>query len=146
MSDEPAEATVVDLASVTRTLRTALLEQPGILRLEPTVHSTLTRLRASAVDSVQRRLRSEDDGPQHASSDGLALSLADGLLTVQIDIATDIGHSALTLAETAQTLAARTIERSGFTVGSVAVTILSIEGGSAPAERPAPEKRPRVSG
>lgn len=139
MSDEPAEATVVDLASVTRTLRTALLELPGILRLEPTVHSTLTRLRTSAVDSVQRRLKPTNDGPHHASSDGLVLSLADGLLAVQIDIATDIGHSALTLAERAQALAARTIERSGFTVGSVAVTILSIESGSAPTERTGPE-------
>lgn len=132
MSEPPLESRIVDLTLVTETLRASLIAQPGLLRLEPTVRSALKRLKISSVNALHQTLRPESAGPDVATSDGLVLSLVDGVLNAQIDIATDIGYPALGLAERLQAVAAETIQRSGLTVGTIDVTILSIEGAPTP--------------
>lgn len=127
MSDQPIEARIVDLDTVAETLRTTLMAQPGLLRLEPTVRSTLKRLKISSVNALHQKLRPESTEPDVSTSDGMILSLTDGVLNAHIDIAAEIGHSALGLAEQLQAIAAETIQRSGLTVGKIDITILSIE-------------------
>ncbi|MBG6218242.1 hypothetical protein IWX75_002723 [Arthrobacter sp. CAN_A6] len=138
MSEKSTESRVVDLDLVADALRVALLAEPGLLRLEPTIRSTLTRLKVSSSKAFHQRLRPDSAEPTVSSSDGLILTLADGVLNLQIDIATDISHQALGLAEKLQAIAAETIQRSGLTVGRIDLTILSIEGAPAfaDAERP----------
>ena len=128
MSDQPLEARIVDLHLVAETLRTTLQAQPGLLRLEPTVRSTLKRLKISSVNAIHPTFRPDSAEPNVGASDGLILSLTDGILNAHIDIATEIGHPALGLAEQLQAIAAETIQRSGLTVGKIDITILSIEG------------------
>lgn len=141
-SDQPLKTRIVDGRlvdpdSVADTLRATLTAQPGLLRLEPTVRSALKRLKISSVNALHQTLRPNSVDPTVSSSDGLVLSLTDGVLNAHIDIATDIGHPALGLATTIQALAAEIVQRSGLTVGKIDVTILSIEGPpeGAPVER-----------
>jgi hypothetical protein len=128
MSENPIAWRLVDLDLVADTLRTALLAEPGLLRLEPTIRSTLTRLKVSSSRAFQQRVRPDSGEPTTSSSDGLILTMTDGVLNVQIDITTDIEHQALTVAERIQATAAEIIQRSGLTVGTIDLTILAIEG------------------
>lgn len=135
MSDQPIEARIVDLETVAETLRTTLMAQPGLLRLEPTVRSTLKRFKISSVNALHQTLRPESTEPDVSTSDGMILSLTDGVLNAHIDIAAEIGHSALGLAEQLQAITAETIQRSGLTVGKIDITILSIESPNNPTPR-----------
>ncbi|RJT74884.1 hypothetical protein D6T63_18370 [Arthrobacter cheniae] len=138
MSEKPTETRVVDLDLIAGTLRAALLAEPGLLRLEPTIRSTLTRLKVSSSKAFHQRLRPANADPTVASSDGLILTLTDGVLNMQIDIATDISHQALNVAEKLQVVAAKVTEQSGLTIGKIDLTILSIEGAAERTENPSP--------
>lgn len=133
MSEQPLDARIVDLESISESLRTTLMTQTGLLRLEPTVRSTLKRLKISSVSALHQSLRPDSGAPSVVTSDGLVLSLADGVLNAQIDIATDIAYPALGLAERLQAVTADVIQRSGLTLGAINITILSIEGSPDPA-------------
>ncbi|MHA7145575.1 hypothetical protein ACX80U_12750 [Arthrobacter sp. TmT3-37] len=122
------DARVVDLDLVAENLRTMLLAEPGLLRLEPTVRSTLQRLKLASVAVVQQTFATSLDDPTVSVTDGLTLTLAGSVVNAHLDIATDLTHPALALSEKLQELTADTIERSGLLVGTINVTILSIEG------------------
>lgn len=126
-SNQPLEPRIVDLDTIAEALKTALTAQPGLIRLEPTVRSVLKRIKLASVNAVHHNLRPDSPDPTASARDGLILSLTDGVLNVHIDIAADIVHPALNLAETLQHIAAETIQSSGLTVGRIDVTILSIE-------------------
>ncbi|MFB0834499.1 hypothetical protein ACX8Z9_06525 [Arthrobacter halodurans] len=135
-SDRPFEADIVDLETVADMLATALAGEPGLRRLEPTVRSVLKRVKIASMNSLHETLRHSSADPAVATRDGLILSMADGALNVHIDIATDMGHPALGVAGRIQAAAAGTVQRAGFPVGRIDVTILAIEdapfdGGSA---------------
>lgn len=126
MSDQPASGRPVDHETVAEMLERALMELPGVLRLEPTLKSTLTRVRSLSHRGVQKLIRS---GAEAASTgrDGIHLRIDDGVAQLTIELATDISHSSVETAKTVQRVAAETIERAGLQPGSVDVSILSIE-------------------
>ncbi|WP_026531470.1 hypothetical protein [Arthrobacter sp. H41] len=137
ISDQPQESPVeprlVDLEAVADNLSAALAQLPGILRLEPTVKSMMNRLRALSLNSLHRTTGSGWQEPRVVARDGLLLSAAGEILNVQIDVATDVAHPAVEVAETAQKRAAEIIRKAGLQVGSINVTILAIEGSPTPA-------------
>lgn len=132
ISDQPIEARVVDLEAMADMITESLRNQAGLVRLEPTVRSVIKRLKIASVNSIHQNLRSTSPDPTVATRDGLILSLTNGVVNLHIDIATDIGHPALGLAEELQAVAAETIQRGGLTVGHINVTILAIEGTPSP--------------
>lgn len=126
ISDQPLDARVVTLDVLADALTAALLSEPGLLRLEPTVRSVMQKFK------ITSRLLRQDTGngtgePAMATRDGLQITAAGGAVHVQADIATAFEHRALGLAERAQEVIAETIRRSGLEVGAVDVTILAIE-------------------
>ncbi|KNC18855.1 hypothetical protein AC792_09700 [Arthrobacter sp. RIT-PI-e] len=138
ISDQPLRARVVDLDLVVEQLRAVLLAEPGLVRLEPTVRSTVQRLKLMSVAVFQQTFRPAGEDPTVSVTDGLTLSLTGTTVNVHIDIATDIAHPALVLSERLQAITAETIQRNGLTTGMIDVTILAIEGTprSRPAETP----------
>ncbi|WP_043442263.1 hypothetical protein [Arthrobacter sp. L77] len=127
-SEHPSQARVVDLDSIADTLGSTIVAHPGVVRLEPTVRSVMTRWKVASVNQLHRTLRSDTASPTVATRDGLVLSLTDGVLDIHIDVATNIARPALGLAREVQDIAAHLIQSSGLTVGRVDVTILAIEG------------------
>ncbi|MGV0111771.1 hypothetical protein [Arthrobacter sp. CP30] len=140
-SDQALDARIVDLDLIAENLRTALLAQPGLLRLEPTVRSTIQRLKLASVAVVQQTFAKNLDDPSVSVTDGLTLTLAGTVVNAHIDIATDIAHPALALSEKLQELTADTIERSGLLVGTIDITILSIEGTPPPTPHQSADQR-----
>ncbi|WP_208739477.1 hypothetical protein [Arthrobacter agilis] len=130
-SDQSLRASAVDLEALADTLSDALAAHPGVVRLEPTVRSVIDRWTPAAIDQMHRTLRPAARPPVVAR-DGLVLSMTDLVLTLQIDLATDIRRSALELAQEAQDLAGRLVQDAGLTIGSIDVTILAIEGARTP--------------
>lgn len=132
ISDQPVNARIVDTGILADMLTAALRERPGIIRLEPTLRSTLTRLRDSPVHNLQKITRSGGtDSAGYTDStarDGLRITISSGVVDLQVDVATDIAHCAVDAAEDAQTCAAQTIRKAGLTAGTIDVAILSIEG------------------
>lgn len=131
-SDQPYDARVVDLDSIADTLSATLSRHPGVIRLEPTMRSVMTRWKVASVNQLHRNLRPDNPGPTVTTRDGLLLSLTDDVLTLHLDLATNISNPALGLAHETQEIAAEVIRASGLTVGHINVTILAIEGTSAP--------------
>ncbi|WP_434995185.1 hypothetical protein [Arthrobacter sp. Ld5] len=126
-SEQHRPAQVADLDSLADAISAALVDHPGVVRLEPTVRSLIDRWTPEAFDQIHRSLRPAGSPPVVAR-DGLILTLADGVLDLKIDVATDISRSALDLAREAQEVAARLIRAEGIAVGRVDVSILAIEG------------------
>lgn len=128
ISDEPLDAQVVDLNVLADTLTSALAGEPGLLRLEPTVRSLMNRVKSASTSSLRSSPRPSSKQPAVAIRDGLVLSLSEGLVNVNADIATNIEFQALTVAANLQRAIAQLIQRSGHTVGTINVTILAVEG------------------
>ncbi|WP_104165959.1 hypothetical protein [Arthrobacter sp. SX1312] len=131
-SEQPFHARVVDLDSIADTLGTALGRHPGVVRLEPTMRSVLTRWKVASVSQLHRNVRPDTPPPAVATRDGLVLSLTDGVLDLHVELATNISRPALDLAREVQEVAVDVIRASGLAVGHVDVTILAIEGTPAP--------------
>ena len=131
-SEQPFHARVVDLDSIADTLSTTLGSHPGVVRLEPTMRSVMTRWKVASVGQLHRALRPETLPPTVATRDGLVLSLTDGVLNLHIELTTNISKSALGLARETQEVAVEVIRASGLAVGHVDITILAIEGTPAP--------------
>ncbi|MHA7276507.1 hypothetical protein [Arthrobacter sp. HLT1-21] len=128
MSDQAMEGRLLDLEVIADMLTESLGSQPGLLRLEPTVRSVMKRLKIASVNTFHQTLRSTSPDPIVATRDGMVLSLTDGVVNLHLDIATEVGHPALSLARELQAIAAETIQRGGLAVGHINVTILAIEG------------------
>ncbi|MBG6225392.1 hypothetical protein IWX63_001964 [Arthrobacter sp. CAN_A2] len=127
-SEHPSQARVVDLDSIAGTLSRVLGAHPGVVRLEPTMRSVMSRWKIASVNQLHKTLRPDTASPTVATRDGLILSLTDGVLNVHIDVATNIGKPALGLAREVQDIAANLVQSSGLAVGRIDVTILAIEG------------------
>ena len=125
-SEQPLPAQVTDVDALADAISAALIGHPGVVRLEPTVRSVLDRWTPAAVDRLHRNLRPAASPPA-VVRDGLVLTLTDGVLNLQIDIATNIDRSALELAGEVQETAAHLIRTSDLTIGQINVTILAIE-------------------
>ncbi|MHA7156312.1 hypothetical protein [Arthrobacter sp. TMN-50] len=128
MSDQTVNGRLVDLEVMADMLAHSLGNQPGLLRLEPTVRSVMKRLKIASVNTLHQTLRSSSPDPIVATRDGMVLSLTEGVVNLHIDIATEVSHPALSLARELQAIAAETIQRGGLTIGHINVTILAIEG------------------
>ncbi|NOJ59787.1 hypothetical protein [Arthrobacter sp. 260] len=128
MSDQPLVDQVADLDALADSLTSELMEQPGLLRLEPTVKSMIRKFKVSLVASTQPGSRAAASAPSTVTRDGLVLTVADDRVHVSADIATDVEHRALGLAEQLQALIARRIQDSGLAPGEIDITILAIEG------------------
>lgn len=131
MSDQPLESRIVNLETIADLLTRELTGEPGLVRLEPTVRSVMKHLKIASLNTLHQTLQQASPDLTVATRDGLILSMSDGVLNVHIDIATDLGHPALGLAERLQAKAAETVRHGGLTVGHIDVTILAIEGGTA---------------
>lgn len=129
ISEQPVDARVANLDVLAESLTAALLSQPGVLRLEPTVRSVMQKFKITS-RLVRQEAEGGDGEPVTATRDGLQISITAGRVHVQVDIATAVEHRALALAEQAQDLIADTIRTSGLRVGGVDVTILAIEAGA----------------
>ncbi|MBE0009630.1 hypothetical protein DXT87_07475 [Arthrobacter sp. AET 35A] len=121
-------AQVADLDALADSLTSELMEQPGLLRLEPTVKSMIRKFKVGLVAPTQSGSRAAASAPSTVTRDGLVLSVADDRVHVSADIATDVEHRALGLAEQLQALIAWRIQDSGLTPGEIDITILAIEG------------------
>lgn len=128
MPDQPLAVQVADLDALADSLTSELMEQPGLLRLEPTVKSMIRKFKLGVVAPTQPGSGSSVGEPSAVTRDGLVLSVADDRVYVSADIATDIDHRALGLAEQLQLLIAQRIRDSGLTPGEIDITILAIEG------------------
>ncbi|WP_026549658.1 hypothetical protein [Arthrobacter sp. Br18] len=133
ISDQPLEPRLIDLDAVADSLSESLLQLPGIVRLEPTVKSMMNRLRALSLNSLHRNTGAVRQEPRMAARDGLLLSASGEILNVQIDIATDVVHPAVEVAQIVQGRTTDIISKAGLQVGSINVTILAIEGSPSPA-------------
>ncbi|WP_394253230.1 hypothetical protein [Arthrobacter pityocampae] len=129
--EQPLDARIVDLDSIADTLSTTLGSHPGVIRLEPTMRSAMTRWKVASVEHLHRNLRHGTPSPTVAIRDGLVLSFTDNVLTLDMDLATSISSPALGLARETQEVAAEVIRASGLSVGHINVTILAIEGAPA---------------
>lgn len=119
ISDQPPHTRALDLDPIAESLSASLLELPGLVRLEPTVRSVVHRL----------KLTTEGGRQMSATRDGLQLTVAGDKIDVQADIATNVAHRALSLAESIQVLIAEKIHLTGLSAGRINVRILAIEGG-----------------
>ena len=127
-SEQPFRARIVDIDSIADTLSTTLGRHPGVIRLEPTMRSVMTRWKVASVTRLPGNLRPDNPPPTVATRDGLVLSLSGNVLDLHIDLATNISKPALGLARETQEVAADVIRASGLAVGHIDITILAIEG------------------
>lgn len=126
MSERPIIARPVNHETLADALSQALLDVPGVLRLEPTLKSTLARLRNASTHSLHKVTKTEEAAT--AARDGLHLTITGGVVNLIVELATDISHSAVTTAGKVQQRAAQTIEQAGLRAGTIDITILSVEG------------------
>lgn len=127
MSDHPINARPVNHETLADALSQALLDVPGVLRLEPTLKSTFLRLRNASTHSLHKVTKTEDAGIA-AARDGLHLTITGNEVNLIVELATDIAYSAVTTAEKAQQRATQTIEQAGLRARTIDIAILSIEG------------------
>lgn len=120
----PLNARTVDLDVLADSLVRDLGHEPGLVRLEPTIRSVIKKFKIPSLLPAQQRPLQETGT---TSRDGLVLTLVEGVVNVQADIATDVEHRALGIAESIQHRIADSIRRSGLTAGEIDITILAIE-------------------
>ncbi|GAB3526735.1 hypothetical protein [Arthrobacter monumenti] len=127
MSEQPTTGRPVDHETLAEMLERSLSEIPGVIRLEPTLKSTMTRMRSVSRRGMPKWASAEG---QTASTgrDGIHIRIDNRLTNLTIELATDISHSSVETAKAAQQVAVETIKRAGLLPGSVDVSILSIEG------------------
>lgn len=128
MSEQPIDSRPVDNDALADMLSRALQDLPGVVRLEPTLKSTITRFRSASVQGLQKMLKAEAV-TAGVGRDGLHFRVTNGVVDLLVDVATDISHSAVSTAQAVQQCAAETINRAGLRPGIIDITILSIESG-----------------
>lgn len=119
MSDQYLQGSLISSQLIASLAARTALETPGVLRLEPTIQGFLSRIGPAALPRFRK-----SGSPPH---DGVAVTITNGTVSVHLDIATDITHTALTVAETVQQRVSDNIRRTGLTPGSVNISILAIE-------------------
>lgn len=141
MPEQPTTGRTIDHETLADMLVRSVSEVPGLLRLEPTLTSTLARLRSTSRESLKRLISSTTQSASTAESastgrDGIHLRIDNGVVQLKLEIATDIVRSCLHTAAIAQQAAIDTIHHAGLIPEQVDVVILSIE--TNPASAPAP--------
>lgn len=126
MSEQPMTGAPVDHEALAAMISRALEDLPGVVRLEPTLKSTLTRMRSMSIRGVQKWTHSDTE-PASTGRDGIYLTVAGSFAEVTVDLATDMSHSAVDTAKAAQHAAAEAIRKAGLHPGTIDVSILSIE-------------------
>lgn len=127
MPEQPTTGRPVDHEILAEMLERSLSELPGVIRLEPTLKSTLMRMGSASRRSAQKWF-SPDGRTVSTGRDGIHLRIDDGVAHLMIELATDISYSSVETAKAVQQAAVETVERAGLRTGSVDVSILSIEG------------------
>ncbi|PYI69778.1 hypothetical protein CVV68_01330 [Arthrobacter livingstonensis] len=123
MSDPYLPGSLINSQLIASLAARTALETPGVLRLEPTLEGFLARLGPAALRSL-RHPGSQDGSYRH---DGVTATINDGTARVDLDIATDIAYTALTVAEAVQQRIHENISHTGLTPGRIHIHILSIE-------------------
>ncbi|WP_026536489.1 Asp23/Gls24 family envelope stress response protein [Arthrobacter sp. H14] len=126
MPEQPITGRAVDNETLAEMLERTISEIPGVIRLEPTLWSTLARVQAASRRGLQKWIRPGSDAAS-TGRDGIHLQVADDGAQVTIELATDIAHSSVDTAKKVQQAATETIERAGLPTQRVDVVILSIE-------------------
>lgn len=126
MSEQPTAGRPVDHETLAEMLERSLSETPGVIRLEPTLQSTMNRMRSISRRGVQKWIGA-DGQTSSTGRDGIQVRIDNGVANLTIELATDISHSSVETAKAAQRAAVETIKRAGLLPGSVDVSILSIE-------------------
>ncbi|AXJ10628.1 Asp23/Gls24 family envelope stress response protein [Arthrobacter sp. PM3] len=121
MSDQFLQGAIVSSRLVCSIATRTALETPGVLRLEPAIQGFPARL--AALQDL-RHPGSQNDTYQH---DGVTATISDGTVSVHLYIATDIGYTALDVAENVRQRLRESIRYTGLTPGRIDVTILTIE-------------------
>ena len=123
MSEHPIQGRLISSGLVARLAARTALDTPGVLRLEPTLRHLLTRLGTTAVKNLR-------PGGDHGSAfwhDGVFVTLHEGTADIQLDIATDMAFTALTVADSVQQRIRQAIMYTGLIPGRVDIIILTIE-------------------
>ncbi len=123
MSDHPLEARLISHHLVADLAARTALDTPGVLRLEPTLKSLLTRLGTGTIQNLRRT----DTRTTPARHDGVFVTVHSGIADVQLQIATDIDFAALNVAQAVREQIALTISHTGLTPGRIDISVLAIE-------------------
>lgn len=134
MSEHPLHGRLINSGLIAALAARTALDTPGVLRLEPTLRHLLTRLGTTAVKNLSR------DGGQGAAFryDGVSVTLHKGTADIQLDIATDMAFTALSVANSVQQRIRQALTYTGIIPGRVDIIILAIEHApvTSPPERP----------
>ncbi len=127
MPDQHHQGSLINSQLIASLAARTALETPGVLRLEPTLQGFLARLGPATLRSLHTpggQSRGQDGSYRH---DGVTARINDGTARIDLDIATDIAYTALTVAEAVQQRVHNTIRHTGLTPGPIHVHILAIE-------------------
>ena len=131
MSDQHHAGALINSQLIASLAARTAQETPGVLRLEPTLEGFLTRLGPVTMRSLHtlhgphgNQKGSQDGSYRH---EGVTARINDGTVRIDLDIATDIAYTALTVAEAVQQRIRENILPTGLTPGPIDVHILAIE-------------------
>lgn len=123
MLEQPLQGQLITSQLIASLAARTALDTPGVLRLEPTIQGFLTRLAPAALRNL-RNLGSQNGTYRH---DGVSATITEGTAQVDLDIATDIAYTALTVATKVQHRVREHITHTGLTPGRININILAIE-------------------
>ncbi|MEO5779273.1 MULTISPECIES: Asp23/Gls24 family envelope stress response protein [Arthrobacter] len=123
MNEKPVRGQLIDGGVIADLAIQAVLDTPGVLRLEPTLRNLLTGLGPR----LGRNLPGVAGRIKTSRHNGVWATIRDGRADVQVDIATDITFTALAVAEDLQQLIRKKISLTGLEAGRIDVTILAVE-------------------
>ena len=123
MSEQDFHGSLISSELIASLAARAAVETPGVLRLEPTIKGFLASLGPAARQSLRAPVG--QDGTHRI--DGVTATIANGSVSVQLDIATDIAYTALTVADAVQQRVRETIVHAGLVPGRIHIHILAIE-------------------
>ena len=123
MSDQHHAGALINSQLIASLAARTAQETPGVLRLEPTLEGFLTRLGPATMRSLHTL-----HGPRGSyRHEGVSARINDGTVRIDLDIATDVTYTALTVAEAVQQRIRENILPTGLTPGPIDVHILAIE-------------------
>jgi uncharacterized alkaline shock family protein YloU len=123
MSEHPIQGRLISSSLIAGLAARTALDTPGVLRLEPTLRHLLPRLGTTAAKNLH-------PGRDHGAAlrhDGVFVTLHEGTADIQLDIATDMAFTALTVADSVQQRIRQAIMYTGITPGRIDILILAIE-------------------
>lgn len=123
MTERPIRGHLIGSSVIAGIAARTARETPGVLRLEPTLGHMLDRLRTDA----RNRLRLHPDPGARTGRSGVFVTVADGRASIDLDVATDAGFNALSVAADLQERIRRALRATGVAPGPINVTIQTIE-------------------